>query len=752
MRTKPVFPALLIVLTAFVALAAATTASAFTTRGSISEIYVQDAKAKQKVELLDNKSGAVLKTGKVDRLGSYIFRDLRQGAKYKVRIGSSSKSATVLKAGDNPKESFYKKLPKLKAGLNYVKMRDGVELAMTVRLPSGKTLADGPFPTVIEYSGYQIAAPNDLLSSIASGKPDPLAPETGTIIGSALAPLLGYASISVQMRGSGCSGGAFDLFDLPTTYDGYDAVETVAAQPWVKGGMVGLVGISFSGISQIFVAGARPPHLAAITPMSITDDLYSATGYPGGIFNKGFALSWITDRVQDAKPAPEGGQPYARELVKRGDKNCAANQKLRLQTQDVLALIRKNPYRTPSLFDDRAPEAWMSKINVPTFLIGAFHDEQTGAHFASTLDRLADNDRTWISLINGTHVDSLGPSTVTRWFEFLELYVADQVPALPQSILGLSSALYGQVSGAAAIPIEQSRFAKMTDVNAARAQFEKDARVTLLMDNGGTSAGLGSMGAAWTIEADEWPVSNANAASYYLGSGGSLSTSKPSGSTAAYKSDTKARPMQTLAGTGEGDAWAGQPPYNWTPLVSGKGLGWATAPLKSDVVIAGSSSFDVYLKSSAKDTDLQVTLTEIRPDGKETYVQNGWLRASHRKLGSDSTALQPVPTHLKKDAAPLPSGKYTLVRVPLLPVAHAFRAGSRIRVTLEAPGGDRPRWAFATIEKGKTKNTVALGGARASKLVLPVLDGANAKGTPLPAPTTLRGQPSRDYVAAANGG
>ena len=57
---------------------------------------------------------------------------------------------------------------KLKQGLNYVKMRDGVELAMTVRLPSGKTLADGPFPTFIEYSGYQVAAPHDLLSSILS--------------------------------------------------------------------------------------------------------------------------------------------------------------------------------------------------------------------------------------------------------------------------------------------------------------------------------------------------------------------------------------------------------------------------------------------------------------------------------------------------------------------------------------------------------------------------------------------------------
>src|SRR5215218_5124306 len=133
---------------------------------------------------------------------------------------------------------------------------------MTVRLPPGKTLADGPFPTVV---------------------------------GSAVAPLLGFAVVSVQMRGSGCSGGAFDLFDLPTTYDGYDMIETVAAQRWVKGGKVGMAGISFSGITQLFTAGTQPPHLAGITPMSVTDDLYSGASFPGGIPNSGFAATWIKE-------------------------------------------------------------------------------------------------------------------------------------------------------------------------------------------------------------------------------------------------------------------------------------------------------------------------------------------------------------------------------------------------------------------------------------------------------------------------
>ena len=56
------------------------------------------------------------------------------------------------------------------------------------------------------------------------------------------------------MRGSGCSGGVIDLFDYPTTADGYDIIEIVARQPWVLGDKVGMIGISFPGISQLFVA------------------------------------------------------------------------------------------------------------------------------------------------------------------------------------------------------------------------------------------------------------------------------------------------------------------------------------------------------------------------------------------------------------------------------------------------------------------------------------------------------------------
>jgi predicted acyl esterase len=755
---------LLVILLLAVLLGAAAPPSAFaavefTARGSIRQAYVVGAEPGQRLALLD-RAGRTIRTGRADRLGSRIFRGLRPGGGYRVRRGERlSRRFAVLAPAGRPPASLYRG-QRLKAGLNYVRMRDGVELAMTVRLPAGRTLDDGPLPTVIEHSGYEIAAPNDLLQSVigslmgSGGPPDPLAPASGTAVGSLIAPLLGFAVVSVQMRGSGCSGGAFDLFDLPTTYDGYDMVETVAAQPWVKGGRVGLVGISFSGITQLFAAGTRPPHLAAIAPMSVTDDIYSATGFPGGIRNSGFATSWVQDRMDDARPAPQGGQRYARELIARGDTRCRDNQALRLQTQNAVALQRRYPHRTPSLHVQRSGATWMDRIDVPTFLVGQFQDEQTGGHFARSLGELRRNPNVWLSLQNGVHADSLGPKTITRWVEFLKLYVAREIPEIPDLVLGLSGQLYEFLAEAGAAPVEQSRFAGTTSVAAARRVFERDPRVRLLMDNGAGPQGPGSIGATWELGFGAWPLRQVRPTAWHLGPGGTLRRTRPAGAgTASYVGDPGARPLQTLPGTGETDAWKAQPPYAWAPVAAGKGLGFTTAALPRDVILAGSASLDLRLRSSARDTDLQVTISEVRPDGRETYVQNGWLRASHRRLDArESTALDPVPTHLRRDAAPLPRGASALVRVPVFPFAHAFRAGSRIRVTVQAPGGDRPRWRFATIERGRTRNTLGLGGARGSRLVLPVVAGATAEGTPLPGPTALRGQPSRVYVPASNGG
>ena len=130
---------------------------------------------------------------------------------------------------------------------------------------------------------------------------------------------MGFTVVDVNMRGTGCSGGAFDFFEPLQNLDGYDVIETIARQPWVLHHKVGMMGISYGGISQLFTAQTNPPSLAAISPLSVLDATQT-TLYPGGILNTGFAVNWAKERVHDAKPAgPNAGQPWAYQRIQDGD-------------------------------------------------------------------------------------------------------------------------------------------------------------------------------------------------------------------------------------------------------------------------------------------------------------------------------------------------------------------------------------------------------------------------------------------------
>lgn len=717
--------------------------------GSVYQAYLVDAQPGAPVSLV-NGAGATVGRGTVDRLGSFLVRELAAGGGYRFVVGGAAGNPFAVRDESPPDRRLYTSQG-LRPGLDYVRMRDGVELAVTVRLPVGKTLADGPFPTVIEYSGYQHAAPGDFLLGAVSGLAgisDPMAPATGTLLGNLVAPVAGFASVNVQMRGSGCSGGAFDLFDWPTTYDGYDIVETVAAQPWVKHHKVGMVGISFSGISQIATAGTRPPSLAAIAPMSLTDDLYS-TGFPGGIFNNGFADSWLQERQADAEPAPSGGQPYARELVRRGDKHCKNNQKLRLQTQRIKKLIEENPTRNRSLLEHRSPSYWAPKVTVPVYLVGALQDEQTGPQWTDIIGRFDANRKVWVRMTNGAHIDSIGPQYLGPWYEFLRLYVDRSVPTQNDALAALVPVLYGAVTGAPGRRLVTARNPGAASLSAARARFERDPRVQVFFDNGAGGVVPGDLSSPWSRSFGSWPArAVGDGQRWTLDEAGRLTTTPGAPSTVSFRPDPKARPAGTMDVEGAStEPWAASATYRWTPVPGRTGVGFVTGAQPREVMLVGPASLDLKLSSSAADTDLQATVSEVRPDGTEILMTTGVLRASLRATNASATALNPTRDWL----SPSSLAGVQSVRIALNPIGHTVRKGSKIRVTITAPGGDKTSWRFDTPSTGgRVVNTLALG-AGGSTLVLPVVPGARAGG-PVPACEALRGQPCRRYRPAFNGG
>jgi uncharacterized protein len=717
---------------AVLAVSDAARAAAPAARGSVEQVQVTGATPGARVALVRN--GRTVGAQRAGALGGVVFRRVTPGRGYRVRSkGSTSAMLRVLANRSAPPSTkgYARRIPA--RGYGYLRTRDGTKLAINVRLPAGPP----PYPTVVEYAGYGYANPAGGESSISQ-----------------LLNLLGYAVVDVNMRGTGCSGGAFDFFEPLQALDGYDVIETVARQPWVLHGKVGMAGLSYGGISQLFVAARRPPSLAAIAPLSVIDAT-ATTLYPGGILNTGFALSWAKDRVHDARAASaRGGQAWALDRIRAGDRTCKANQALHPEAVDLLAKIERNQHYVPRVADPLAPVTFVHKISAPTFLACQWTDEQTGGHCPALASRFTGTDRKWFTFTNGTHVDSIAPATFMRWFDFLELYVARRAPRLPDGFEGLAPLVYKTVFGVEGVTLPPDPIQAEPGFEAARAAFERQPSVRILFDNGGGAAPFAPV-PAFEQSFARFPLPGTQARSWYLGPDGTLTDAAPAASGADdFTADARARPATDFrgdTGAGPNGLWTATPSYAWAQNPPGTALSYVSSPLAADTAIVGAGALRAWIRSTARDVDLQATITEVRPDGNESFVQGGWLRASARKLDArKSTLLEPVPSLRGRDARRLPKGRFARLDVPLYYQGHVYRAGSRIRVILSAPGGDQPIWAFGEARPpGRAGVTLARDTAHPSRLILPVVPGS-AAGTPLPPCPGLRGQPCRPYVPLAN--
>ena len=189
-------------------------------------------------------------------------------------------------------------------------------------------------------------------------------------------------------------------------------------------------------------------------------------------------------------------------------------------------------------------------------------------------------------------------------------------------------------------------------------------------------------------------------------------------------------------------------------------MSYVSAPLKANTTVIGAGAVHVWVRSSTPDVDLQATVSEVRPDGNETFVQNGWIRADERKLASSassnnmldqkSTLLEPIPSMRTADVQPMPKGRFVEIVIPLYYEGHVYRAGSRIRVTISAPNGTQPIWSFGQTEPaGTAKVSVAFSRSMPSSLILPVVPGVSVP-TALPPCPSLRNEPCRPYAALSN--
>lgn len=164
------------------------------------------------------------------------------------------------------------------------------------------------------------------------------------------------------------------------------------------------------------------------------------------------------------------------------------------------------------------------------------------------------------------------------------------------------------------------------------------------------------------------------------------------------------------------DSWGPQP-ADWK---SGS-LAYTSPPLARDLVTYGSGSVDLYVSSSSSNADLQLTLTEVTPQGQEVFIQRGWLRLSDLAIDrAASTPVRPVLIDTPEATRALDSGVPVLARVELNKFGYAFRKGDRIRIWIDTPSF----WGGYGFEYDSIPATIRIwhDAAHPSRLVLGELD------------------------------
>lgn len=505
----------------------------------------------------------------------------------------------------------------------YFSASDGTQLRYSVLLPA----KSGRFPVALIYSGYDtgsIGGTSDLANDV-----------TFSVELEQTLVEKGYAVLGVNTRATGCSEGNHFTF-LGSTYgqDGRDAVEFAASQRWSTGS-VGMFGWSWSGMSQLATASNRPPHLKAIAPGMVLGDQRLDNSYPGGVTEYSLANDWrvfLRGRWKAVKKSAEAEH----------DTRCIEQLQRNLKTEQDDSWARellRHPLRDAWTEEQRLSRR-TSEIAVPVLSMESFQDDATTSregYYHETLDP----NKTWMLQTTGGH-------DLYESLEFRKILVA----FLDRFVKGASNA------------------------------FDSRPHLTVWLDTRSNGPGMhGRMKAAvpgWQFSSEALFPSVSPVAFSIMDRARLVRDGEGSGGPDAYDYPT---PGPAVDIDFSNDAW-GVLPANWR-----KGsLAYTSPPLDRDILVYGPASADLWLSAKVPDLDLQVTLSEVRPDGQEMFLQRSWLRVSDRAIDvSRSTEVRPVLIDQPETLQLLNPDEPALARVEINKFAAALRKGSRLRLWIDTP-------------------------------------------------------------------
>lgn len=508
-----------------------------------------------------------------------------------------------------------------------MKTRDGVPLSADIYRPR----AEGRFPVILERTSY--------------GK------HAGISLG-VRAAARGFVYIAQDIRGRWASGGDWYPFRYESQ-DGYDSVEWAAALPY-SNGKVGLWGGSYVGATQMLTAIAAPPHLAGIMPVVTASNYHSHWAYQGGAFMQLLAQAWSSalsiDTLQrrlgaSAAPAYWGfmKSPSLYPLIDPGTTAGLADYYF-----DWIAHPTYDDY-----WKQWSIEEQFNRITVP------------GLHLAAWYDLFQDG-----SIRNYVGIRERGGSEAARKGQRLIIMPGGHAGSTPK----IGEVDFGKDSTVDTWALGLRWYDYLLKGIDNGMGGEKPVRLFVMGKN------------VWRDE-DEWPLSRAKTTRYYLHSKGHantlngdgvLSTMQPGREPSDSYIFDPADPTPTHGGPILGDTKNYPPgPLDQSRIEARSDvLVYTTPAFRQETEVTGPITLELYVSSSALDTDFTARLIDVWPDGKAINLTDGVLRARYRNSMERPEMMKP--------------GEIYRLTINLWSTANIFAVGHKLR--LEIASGSFPRF------------------------------------------------------------
>ena len=546
------------------------------------------------------------------------------------------------------------------------KMRDGVTLRADIYRPK----AEGKFPVLLVRTPYD---------------------KTGETSFGMKGAARGYVVIAQDVRGRFSSEGEWYTFKNESQ-DGYDTVEWAAALPY-SNGKVGMFGGSYVGATQYLAAIAKPPHLRGICPTVTASNYHDGWTYQGGAFEQWFNESWSTGLAMNT-------------MRRRVEESSALEGTKTLPLADYSVLEAPSaagiaPYFKDWLAHPNYDGYWKqwsiedhySQIQVPVLSFGAWYDIFLGG-----------------TLRNYERLKTEAGTEAAKRGQRLVVYVGGHAG-------GSSNRKVGAVDFGEKLPIDEDEmtlrwYDSLLKGQANGVEHEKPVKIFVMGKN------------EWRDE-DDWPLARAKSTRYYLHSSGGANGVAGIG-TLSTVAPGEEKPDQYVYDPNDAVPTIGGPlccgalptgigPQDQRPAEARADvLVFTTPAFAKDTEVTGPVTLDLYVSSSAVDTDFTGMLVDVWPNGFAQNLTSGILRMRYRNSQEKPELGNPGETYH--------------VTVDLWATSNIFLTGHKLRLEVSSsnfPRFDRNLNTGEIQARGarmtKATNVVSHDKAHPSALIVPVV-------------------------------